>query len=152
AYNGGGHTQLYAGSGAWSDYTVQTSFRLATSSNFPGGLRARVNPGTGAGYAAWLYPADGVIKLFRTSTWHIDTNSVLRAQASVGGIPAGVWNTLAITFAGPQIAVPYNGATVLSISDGTLAAGAIAFDVSNQPIEFDDVSVTSGGATLFTED
>src|SRR5262249_30441691 len=146
------HTQLYAGSATWSDYTVQTSFRLATASNFPGGLRARVNPASGAGYAAWLYPADGVITLFRTSTWHIDTNSVLLAQASVGAIPAGVWNTLAITFAGAQITVTFDGANVLALTDGTLAAGAIALDVSNQPIEFDDVSVTSGGATLFTED
>ena len=63
AYNGGGHTQLYAGSGSWTDYTVQTSVRLQTASNYPGGLRGRVNLTSGAGYAAWLYPSDGVIKL-----------------------------------------------------------------------------------------
>ncbi|HEX6097049.1 MAG TPA: family 16 glycoside hydrolase [Thermoanaerobaculia bacterium] len=152
AYNGGGHTQLVAGSAAWSDYTVQTKFRLATASNYPGGLRGRVNLSTGAGYAAWVYPGDGVVKLFRASTWHIDTNSVLLAQASVGTIPASVWHTLAIDFDGAQIAVSLNGTTVITTTDATLASGGIAFDVSNQPVEFDDVAVTQGATTLFSED
>jgi hypothetical protein len=152
AYNGGGHTQLVAGSAAWSDYTVETKFRLATANNYPGGLRGRVNLSTGAAYAAWVYPGDGVVKLFRTSTWHIDTSSVLLAQASVGTIPASVWNTLAIDFDGTAIAVSLNATTVITTTDATLASGGIAFDVSNQPIEFDDVLVTDGATTLFTED
>src|SRR5215467_4439832 len=32
-YNGGGHTQIFAGSGSWTDYTVQAKFQLFSSSN-----------------------------------------------------------------------------------------------------------------------
>jgi len=73
AYDGGGHTQLWAGSGSWTDYTFESKFRLANGSNYPGGIRGRVDLTTGAGYAAWIYPGDGVIKLWRSTAWHIDT-------------------------------------------------------------------------------
>ena len=42
----------------------------------------------------------------------------------------------------------WNGTTVIDVTDSTHAAGAIALDVSNQPIEYDDVVVTAlGGST-----
>jgi hypothetical protein len=143
AYNGGGHTQLYAGSAAWTDYKVEAKFRLANGGNYPGGLRGRVNPATGESYAAWIYPADGVVKLFRVVAWHIDTSGLqLLAQANVGTISSGVFHTLALTFQGSSIHVAYDGADVVQATDTAFAAGAIALDVSNQPIDFDDVSVT----------
>ena len=48
SYNGGGHTQIYAGDPAWTDYRVAVRIRLASGSNHPGGLRGRVDPATGA--------------------------------------------------------------------------------------------------------
>ncbi len=36
----------------------------------------------------------------------------------------------------------FNGTTVIDVTDTGRAAGAIALDVSNQPIEFDDIVVT----------
>jgi hypothetical protein len=143
AYNGGGHTQLFAGSGAWTDYTVQARFRLANGSDYPGGLRGRVNPSTGESYAAWIYPAEGAIKLFRVVAWHIDTPGLtLLAQAGVGTITPGVFHTLALTFQGSSIEVAYDGTSVLQATDAVFSAGAVALDVSNQPIDFDDVLVT----------
>src|SRR5262249_37679812 len=55
-YNGGGHTQIYAGSSSWTDYTVETKFNVSTTNNYPGGLRGRVNTSSGAGYEAWILP------------------------------------------------------------------------------------------------
>jgi hypothetical protein len=143
SYNGGGHTQIYAGNAAWTNYKVESKFRLANGSNFPGGLRGRVNTTTGESYAAWIYPADGVIKLFRAAAWNIDTPGfALLAQASVGTIAPSVFHTLSISFDGSQISAGFNGSTVIQVTDTVLAAGAVALDVSNQPIEFDDVRVT----------
>ncbi|HET9228491.1 MAG TPA: hypothetical protein VFR31_17575, partial [Thermoanaerobaculia bacterium] len=72
-YNGGGHTQLYAGSSAWTDYKVEAKVQVDNASDYPGGLRGRVNTSTGQSYAAWIYPGTGRIKLFRAAAWHIDT-------------------------------------------------------------------------------
>jgi hypothetical protein len=153
AYDGGGHTQLWAGSGTWTDYTLEGKFVLANGSNYPGGLRGRVDPATGAGYAAWIYPGDGVIKLFRAVAWNIDTSGLtLLAQASVGTIAPSTVHTLALTFSGDQISVVFNGTPVISTTDSTLAAGAVALDVSNQPIAWDDIQVTAGSTTLFSDD
>src|SRR4051812_48934595 len=144
AYNGGGHTQLYAGSSTWADYTVQTKFRLANGNNYPGGLRGRVNTSTGASYAAWIYPADGVIKLFRVAAWNIDTTGLtLLTQANVGTISTGVFHTLSLTFQGSSLTVGYDGTSVIQTTDSAYSAGAVALDVSNQPIDFDDVLVSS---------
>jgi hypothetical protein len=153
AYDGGGHTQIWAGSSTWTDYTVEGKFVLANGSNYPGGLRGRVNLATGAGYAAWLYPADGVVKLFRATAWNIDATGVtLLAQASVGTIAPSTVHTLSLTFSGSQISVAFNGTTAIQVTDSTLTAGAVALDVSNQPIAWDDILVTSGSSTLLSDD
>ncbi|MBW8876261.1 MAG: hypothetical protein JF614_14945 [Acidobacteria bacterium] len=153
-YNGGGHTQLYTGSPSWTDYRFQVQVKLANGSDYPGGIRGRIDVNTGAGYAAWLYPAEGVIKLFRSTAWHIDTSGLtLLAQASVsGGITSGVFHTLALDFSGSQISVIFDGSTVIQTTDTTLTAGAVALDVSNQPITYEDVAVTAGTTTLFADD
>ncbi len=144
SYDGGGHTQIYAGSTTWADYTLKTKFRVALAQNHPGGIRGRLNTATGESYAAWIYPGDGVIKLFRTSAWHIDTQGLaLLATANVGSITAEVWHELELTFEGSQITVSYDGTEAISITDTALAAGAIALDVSNKQIDFDDILVTA---------
>jgi hypothetical protein len=146
AYNGGGHTQIYAGNNAWTNYKLEVKVRLANGSNFPGGIRGRVNTTTGESYAAWLYPGDGVIKLFRAAAWNIDTPGfAVLAQTSVGTIAPSVFHTLSLTLDGSQISVAFNGTTVIQVTDTVLTTGAVALDVSNQPIEFDDVVVTQLG-------
>src|SRR5262249_44991531 len=105
---------------------------------------------TGESYAAWLYPAEGVLKLYRAAAWNIDTPGfAVLAQANVGTIAPSVWHTLSLSFNGSQISVAFNGTTVIQVTDTVLTAGAIALHVSNQPIEFDDVVVTQpgGGST-----
>lgn len=150
SYNGNGATQLYAGNGSWADYTVQTSFLLSSLSDYPGGIRARINPGTGAAYAAWLYPGESTIKLLRTTQWNVD-GSGLQVLATVGGISFDTnWHTLAMTVTGSQISVLYDGNSVISTTDTTLPTGMIAFDVSNKPIKFKSLQVTANSSNTAT--
>lgn len=141
-YNGGGHTQIYAGSGSWTNYTVETKFQLFSGNDYPGGLRGRVNLSTGTAYAAWLYPSEGVIKLFRTGGWDIDSSGLALLQQANANITANVFHRLDLTFNGSQITVAFDGNTLITATDTALTSGAIALDTSNQHIQFDDVLVT----------
>lgn len=148
SYNGGGHTQIYAGDAGWADYIVSARFRLANGSDHPGGLRGRINPAGGRSYAVWIYPSTGHLRLYRVAAWNIDTTglTLLDEYAVPGGIAASTFHTLSLTFQGTQISVGFNSSTVISVTDlasGAPAVGAVALDVSNQPIEFDDVAVTT---------
>jgi hypothetical protein len=144
-YDGGGHTQSYRGDPSWSDYTLQARIRLTTLSNYPGGIRGRVDPVTGAGYAVWLYPATGEIRLLREPSWLIDSPGMtVLAVASGVRFETGTFHTVRVTFSGTLILVYYDGILVIRTTDPAYRNGVIALDVSNQPIEFDDVVVTYG--------
>src|SRR2546425_8597381 len=144
-YDGGGHTQSYRGTASWTDYTLEAKIRLATLSNYPGGIRGRVDPGTGAGYAVWVFPGTGEIRLVRATAWHIDSPGLTVLGVASGiRFETGTFHTLRVTFTGRAIGVYFDGILVISATDLTYGSGVIALDVSNQPIEFDDVVVTDG--------
>src|SRR5581483_3861368 len=68
---------------------------------------------------------------------------VLLGQAGVNTITPNVFHTLQMAFSGSQITVSYDGAAIIQASDSASSSGAIALDVSNQHIQFDDVLVTT---------
>ena len=142
SYNGGGATQIYAGNNTWSNYSVQANFLLSVLSDYPGGIRGYINPATGASYAAWIYPAEGVIKLWRTSAWNINTSPVLLGTSTRLSMDTTNWHTLALTMSGSQVAASYDGTIVVKATDSALSSGMIALDVSNKPIKFATVIVT----------
>ncbi len=137
-YNGGGHTQVYAGNAAWTDYSFQADIKLSTLSDYPGGIRGRVNPTTGAAYTVWLYPAEGLIKLFRTVAWNIDAGATQLGQASVTFDTVN-FHTVKLTFQGSQIQVFYDGQQEINVTDASYGSGMVALDVSNQVVTFDNV-------------
>ncbi|WP_157178273.1 BACON domain-containing protein [Terriglobus roseus] len=140
-YNGGGHTQQYAGSSSWTDYSVSTKITLTNQLNYPGGIRGRVNLATGASYAVWLYPADSKIVLYRTTGWNIDTAGLSTLAQSAALVLDTAPHTVRLQFTGNQIMVYYDAKLVISASDSTLSSGAIALDVSSRPISFSNVTV-----------
>ena len=140
-YNGGGHTQQYAGSSSWTDYVFSADITLANHSNYPGGIRGRVNLSTGASYAVWLYPADNVIKLFRATGWAIDSAGLTLLAQSPAIVMDTARHTVRLQFTGNQIMVYYDNRLIISASDSTLTSGAVALDVSSQPVSFANVSV-----------
>ena len=141
-YNGGGHTQVYAGNSAWTDYTIQAGIKLATLNDYPGGIRGRVNPSTGAAYTVWLYPHEGLLKLYRNTAWNIDSGVVLLGQASVD-FDVLNFHTVALSFSGSAIQVSYDGTSVITATDSTYTSGMVALDVSSQVVTFDNVLATS---------
>ena len=140
-YNGGGHTQQYAGSSSWTDYVFSTDITLANRSNYPGGIRGRVNLSTGASYAVWLYPGDNVIKLFRATGWAIDSAGLTLLAQSPAIVMDTARHTVRLQFTGNQIMVYYDNRLIISASDSTLTSGAVALDVSSQPVSFANISV-----------
>ena len=46
----------YYDNSTWMDYTVQAQAQFSTVSALGGGLGGRLNSGSGAHYAAWVYP------------------------------------------------------------------------------------------------
>ncbi|HWZ45574.1 MAG TPA: family 16 glycoside hydrolase [Candidatus Saccharimonadales bacterium] len=147
--NGGGHTQVFAGDGVWADYDLQVDVKLASLSDYPGGIRGRVNPATGASYALWLYPNERIVKLYRTVGWNIDSGFTLLGQASVT-FDSTNFHTLKMSFRGTTIQVFVDGASLIAATDATLPSGLVALDVSNQIITFDNVFVSGSVATADT--
>jgi hypothetical protein len=141
-YNGGGPTQSWAGSASWTDYTVATDVKLASLSDYPGGIRGRLNPTTGAGYGLWIYPAEKILKLYSIGQWNMDSGFSLLGQSGVLAMDTNV-HTLRLSFQGNTIKVYYDEVLVITATDSTYVQGAIAFDVSNQPISFTNVAVIS---------
>lgn len=140
-YNGKGHTQQYAGNQSWTNYIVSTSMTLSNLSDYPGGLRGRVNLTSGAAYVAWLYPAEHLIKLFKTTTWNTDGGELtLLGQSSTLNFDTAA-HMLRLGFSASQIAVYYDNAQVITATDTSLPTGAIALDVSSQPVSFSNVTV-----------
>jgi hypothetical protein len=139
--NGGGHTQQYAGSSSWTNYILSVGVQLSNLSNYPGGIRGRVNTSTGVSYAVWLYPADHVIKLFRTAAWNIDTSGLqLLGTSPIINFDTQL-HTVRLGFVGSQITVFYDNTLMITATDATLPSGAVALDVSSQPISFSNVVV-----------
>jgi hypothetical protein len=142
-YNGGGHTQIYAGSTSWTDYTVEARFNLFTANNYPGGLRGRVGTTAGTGYEAWILPNSLTIVLYRVAGWSIDTQGLTSlGSATVPSMNPNVFHSLKLSFSGSQISVIYDGSTIITATDSSYATGAVALDVSSQHIQFDDVFVS----------
>ena len=146
-YDGNGPTQMYAGNSAWTDYTITASFKLSTLGNYPGGLRGRVNPSTGAGYVTWVYPATGKIILYKNTAWSIDSGPVTQLGIGSATFDTSAFHTLQLSFVGSQIKVFYDGNLVISATDSTNVSGLIALDVYNQPISFKSVMVTSNNSS-----
>lgn len=141
-FNGSGHTQVSAGNATWTDYTVAVDVKLASTADYPGGIRGRVNPSTGASYGVWIYPAEGVLKLFRIDQWNIDASNALLGQSGQLKMDTNTHN-VRLCFKGSAISVYYDNVLVITATDATYSQGAVALDVSNQPITFDNVSVIS---------
>jgi hypothetical protein len=140
-YKGTAESVEYACSSNWTNYIYSTSFQLTNLKDYPGGVRGRLNLSTGASYAAWIYPAEKVIKLWLATNWNIDDSG----QTLLGTSPTLTVDTkvhsLRMACSGSTISVYYDGILVTTATDTTLTSGAIALDGSTAQISFSAVNV-----------
>jgi hypothetical protein len=145
----------------WSDYAVQGDIQFpAGATTFGGGIGGRVNPSTGAHYAALVYPENsesGItnkLRLWKFSTW-----------TDVGAYPTGLrtadlpedvgtdWHTLRMVFIGSQIQVYYDGTKLIDFTDasGPYASGGISADMFTlnavYTMNVDNIIVTAPGTS-----
>jgi len=130
----------------WADYTVEGRVRFPDGA-FGGGLGGRLNPSTGAHYAAWLYPGTDELKLIKFSAW--TTWTPLVELNDVPQIGTG-WHTLKLDFQGNHIRVYYDGELMVDHVDNSspYLSGGVSTDLYTQSgfsgpygIQVDDVLV-----------
>jgi len=131
----------------WADYTLQGQVMFSSTSQWGAGLGGRLNAGTGAHYAAWVYPENSgggsaVLKLIKFSSW---TAWTLMQQVSLPGVGTTA-HTVQVTFAANQILVSYDGIQVMSATDNSAPylSGGITLDIwtlTSGTMTFDNVSV-----------
>jgi hypothetical protein len=91
-----------------------------------------------------MYPATGQLRLYRDTAWNIDTAGLTQLGVASGIVFDTVnFHTLRLTFRGSVIEVYYDQTLVISVTDTAYTSGVIALDVVNQPIDFDDIVVST---------
>ena len=133
----------------WADYTASAQIRFSPGA-YGGGLATRLNPATGARYAAWIYPegspgGSSVLKLLEFQNW---TSFTLILQTNLPGVGTN-WHTLKLAARGNKIAIHYDGALMLNWSDtepAPLLNGGLSLDhwtdATAYTLTADDVLVT----------
>jgi hypothetical protein len=101
-----------------------------------------MDPVSGAGYAVWLYPAQGQLILYRNSAWDINQGLVQLGQAPAK-VDTANFHNIGLNFQGSQIQVSYDGSTVITATDSTYATGLVGLEGENKLVTFDNVMVTS---------
>jgi autotransporter-associated beta strand protein len=132
----GGYGRIYVANANWTNYLVQAQIQFSTASGFGGGVGGRLDPTTGAHYAAWIYPegsegASGgapVLKLMKFDTWLTYTNLLTVS------LPANVstnLHTVALTFQNTNISVSLDGTRVINTNDPIpFTHGGISVDMA----------------------
>jgi len=121
------YSQLYyAPTPLWDDYSVEGRFQFAATA-FGGGLGCRVNPATGAHYAAWIYPDNSVAgknMLVLGKMWSWTTyGGTPMGQASLPGVGTG-FHTLRMVCDGSRIQVYYDGTLKIDVTDNSFDSRA----------------------------
>lgn len=131
----------------WTDYSVQGQIKFPAHA-YGGGLGGRLNPTTGAHYAAWIYPegsagGSNLLRLVKFTNWETWT-SLQQVRLPAVGTNA---HTLKLSFAGNRITAHFDGFEVASVTDNSLTAGGITADMWTHDtpyvLSLDDVIVTS---------
>ena len=158
---GSGSTNQYSNvytSNVWTDFSVEGRFQLPAGA-FGGGIGGRVNPTTGARYAAWIYPAgspggSNVIKLIKFRDWTTWSGAPMQL-VGVPNVGPG-WHTLKMALDGNRIRVYYDGNQVIDVTDSNYdsrppyASGGVSVDMFTGGAPYvmlaDDVVVRSPAA------
>jgi hypothetical protein len=131
----------------WADYAVQARLQFPTNA-FGGALGARLNPVSGAHYAAWIYPEGSVggsslLKLVRFSDWSSFTVPQFVSLGSVGTN----WHTVKLACQRNQISIWFDNTQVITASDPSpFLSGGVSLDMwtdaAGYVMSADDVAIS----------
>ena len=128
----------------WTDYSVQGQVQFSTTNAWGGGIGGRLDPTTGAHYAAWIYPegssgGSNVLNLVKYDNW---TSWTVMQQVSLPGVGTN-WHSVELAFQGSQITVYYDTNQVLSVTDdgsfdgqGAYTNGGISVDMWTEYVTY----------------
>ena len=132
----------------WTDYEFEVDMKLANHSDYPGGIRVRLNPKTGESYFTWIYPAQLIIISYVATAWDCNANKGKAAEDKWEPPKVGEWGKLKMVVKGDVIESWWDGEKILSFKDGSLKKGTIALMTYNQDVYFDNVRVSGKGIPL----
>jgi hypothetical protein len=140
---------------SWTDYTVEARLQFPSGA-YGGGIGGRLNPLTGAHYAAWIYPENSVggdrkLKLIKFQSWssfgYNGVSSVPIQQVTLPSVGTN-WHTVKVAFQGSQISVFFDANQMMSVMDTEaqpLVSGGVSVDMWTDTSAFvmniDDVTV-----------
>ena len=152
----------YYANSSWTDYTVQAQIQFSGSNAFGGGIGGRLNPATGAHYAAWVYPEGSLsgslmLRLIKFEGWTTWSTTPM-ASVALSAVGTNV-HTLALTMQGANLTVYLDNVQMLNAPDGNFDGvpaytnGGITADLYTAPgpssVSFRNVVATTlGGAPL----
>jgi hypothetical protein len=123
----------------WTDYSVEAQLQFPAGA-FGGGLGARLNPTTGAHYAAWIYPegsvgGSNVLKLLKFQTWtgfgYTNVTSAPMQLVRLAAVGTN-WHALKLTVQGNHITVSLDGNQLIDTTDVEAApygSGGVSVDM-----------------------
>jgi hypothetical protein len=123
----------------WTNYSVEVRLRFP-GAVYGGGVGGRLNPTTGAHYAAWIYPegspAGGnslrLVKFQSWTNWGYAGEPFTPMQRIILAEVGTNWHTVKLTFQDGLITVSYDGVQMTSTIDlepHPLTSGGISADV-----------------------
>jgi hypothetical protein len=135
------NARIFAGDSGWADYTVQAGVKpLTLGSGGWVGLLARAS-GSTTFYRLALMPGN-VVQLQA-----VNSGSVTVLGSASRTVSTGTWYTLGLTVRGSQISGTVDGSVIATVSNGLVAKGRIGLQTGYATANFDNVTVTTGGAT-----
>jgi len=109
----------------WGDYSVQANvcFPAGGASAYGGGIGGHLNPGTGARYAAWVYPESSpggtaALNLVKFTDWVNWSGTSLQLSPITLGNGVGTnWHNLNLSFRQNEIIAYWDGIKVVDVVD-----------------------------------
>ena len=121
----------------WTDYSVQAQIQFSDGNAWGGGIGGRLDPVTGAHYAAWVYPEGSprgpmnglpaglpTLQLIKFRDWNHYT--LLGGSVPLPGIGTN-WHTLSLAFQSNNLAAFFDGDLVTNLTDNGSFDGQPAF-------------------------
>ena len=144
----------YGNNASWSNFSVQAQIQYSSTNGYGGGIGGRLNPVTGAHYAAWVDPegspyapgnGTATLQLVKFESW--TTYTLIGNPISLPGISTNPY-TLKLTFQSNNIAAYFNDVLITNVTDNGSIDGQPAYTNGTVLLEMWTQSPTTYAMTV----